>query len=140
MSDILKTFRNRLKSIVSDKNEDILERRVADFYLNILKPYDDRSLKRQRGFGRGIGGTGDNIVSMPVVERNERGIITDSSGQLQTVHCVFDDFQSYLNHIEKRLPVKKTISRWKFLPSSVNGLTADEYYAIWERGQGLDRD
>lgn len=140
MTEVLQAFKDKLKVIIQDKSKDDLDRQVADFYLKTLTPYDDRVLKRQRGFGRGIGGTGDNIISMPVIERNENGIVLDSEGKPKIVHCVFDDFQSYLNHIERRLPVKKPISRWKFLPSSVNGLTVDEYYTIWKRGQGLDRD
>lgn len=140
MTEVLQKFRNNLSAISQSKSEDILERRVSEFYLNILKPYDDKVLKRQFGFGRGIGGTGDNIVSMPVVERDETGAVLENKGTLRVIHCVFDDFQSYLDHIERRLPVKRCISRWKVMPSSVNGLTMDEYQAIWMRNQGLERE
>ena len=138
MTARLETFKNNLLSISQDKNISSFERQVADFYLGVLKPYDDRVFNKQRGFGRGVGGSGDNIIMMPVVERDGQKPLLDKNGNLKTVRCVFDDFQSYLNHIEQKLPVKRNISRWRSLPSCVNGLTADEYYAIWCRSQGIE--
>lgn len=140
MTEVLQAFKDKLKVIIQDKSKDDLDRQVADFYLKTLTPYDDRVLKRQRGFGRGIGGTGDNIISMPVIERDETGIVLNAEGKPKIIHCVFDDFQSYLNHIERCLPVKRCISRWKVMPSCVNGLTMDEYQAIWMRSQGIERE
>ena len=137
MTECLQTFKNMLLKLSCDKNVKPLERQVAAFYLGVLKPYDDRVLRKQRGFGRGVGGSGDNIIMMPVVERDAQRLILDENGNLKIVRCVFDDFQSYLNHIECRLPVKRNISRWHSLPSCVNGLTADEYQDIWSRSQGI---
>lgn len=140
MTEVLQIFKDKLKLIIQDETKDNLARQVADFYLGILTPYDDRVLKRQRGFGRGVGGSGDNIISMPVIERDETGVVLDVSGRPKIVHCVFDDFRSYLNHIEQGLPVKKHVPRWKIMPSSVNGLTMETYQAIWMRNQGFERE
>lgn len=47
----LKTIREQLLSISSDKTQGALEKQAASFYLNVLKPYDERVLKRQKGLG-----------------------------------------------------------------------------------------
>lgn len=140
MQEKLQDFKDKLQYISENNSESVLERQIADFYLKILNPYDERVLKRQKGFGCGIGGTGDNVILMPVIERDNQGVVLDREGKPKTIRCVFDDFRSYLNYIEQRLPVKRCISRWKSLPSSVNGLTMDEYQAIWMRSQGIEKE
>ena len=133
VQNILPAFRNKLKYIMESKNETPAERQALAFYLRVLEPYDDRILKKQKGFGKGIGGTGDNIVSMPVVERDENGAPIIHEGQLQTTTCMFDDFGAYLKHIECRQPVRHDTGLLDILPVSVNAIPRDDYAAIWFR-------
>ncbi len=140
IQNILPIFKNKLMHIVQDESQSILERKTAQFYLDIIKPYDYKNLIRQKGFGRGIGGSGDNIVVMPVIERDENGQIIQNDGNIRTVSCVFDDFKSYLDFIEDKRPIRKSVSHWRTLPISVNGMTQDDYTLIWQRFQGLVRE
>jgi hypothetical protein len=97
-------------------------------------------LIRQKGFGRGIGGTGDNIIVMPVIERDENKQVIQDNNNFCITYCVFDDFKSYLNFIEDKMPVRRSVSHHRTLPASVNGITQDDYILIWQRFQGLARE
>ena len=139
IKDILPAFRNKLTFISQSAQEPPAERQVATFYLEVLKPYNYRNLVRQRGFGRGVGGRGDNIVVMPVVDRDEDGKPIIQNGQLQTIHCMFDDFRAYLSHIERRASVRHDAALWMSLPISVNAIPREDYTAMWFRHQGWVR-
>ncbi|MBR6412642.1 MAG: hypothetical protein IKS41_05740 [Alphaproteobacteria bacterium] len=140
IKDILPAFRKKLEFISQSETETLAERQVASFYLKILRPYNYRNLIRQRGFGRGVGGTGDNIIAMPVVERDENGCPIFQDGQLKTTHCMFDDFEAYLHHIEYRGSVRHDAALWMSLPTRVNAIPRDDYTAMWFRHQGWSRD
>lgn len=132
--------REDLAKILQDPKESLLERRVAGFYLDKLKPYTAKFLHRQDGFHQHIGGTGDNIVNMPVIERDDHGPVVDETGDLKITYCVFDDFQGYLRFIKKRSGVRYIASHCRHFPPCLNGVSVADYQAIWNRSQGLERD
>ena len=140
IQDILPAFKNKLRFISQSENETPAERQVAAYYLNMLEPYGYRNLVHQHGFGRGVGGTGDNIISLPVVERDDDGKPVIKDGNLKTTHCMFDDFMSYLSHIERRQPVRHDACLWMSLPVSVNAIPRDDYISMWFRHQGWTRE
>lgn len=47
---------------------------------------------------------------MPVVERDEQGTPIVEENNLKTIHCVFDDFHSYLIFIQNKGVVKKYVT------------------------------
>ena len=140
VQNILPAFKNKLRFIAEDTKETPAERQVASYYLRILEPYSYRNLIRQHGFGRGVGGSGDNIIGMPTVERDETGAPIIRDGQLQITACLFDDFHAYLHHIERRKPVRHDTTLWMSLPVSVNAIPRDDYMAIWRRHMGWCRN
>ena len=140
IKDILPAFRNKLKFISENENEPPAERQVASFYLDLLKPYDHRALHRQHGFACGVGGSGDNIIIMPLVERDEEGNPIIKKGKPKITHCMFDDFRAYLRHIDYRKPVRHDAVLWMSLPVTVNAIPREDYTAMWFRHQGWTRD
>ena len=82
----------------------------------------------------------DNIVVMPVIERDENRQVIQDNNNFCITYCVFDDFKSYLNFIEDKMPVRKSVSHRRTLPACVNGITQDDYILIWQRFQGLVRE
>ena len=140
VQNILPIFKNNLLRIIQDENQLLVERKTAQFYLDTLKPYSYKNLIRQKGFGRGVGGSGDNIIVMPVVERNENGQVIQNDNNINIVRCVFDDFKSYLQFIEDKKPIRKSVSHWRTLPTNVDGMPQSDYILIWQRFQGLIRE
>ena len=138
--DILPSFLNRLTYISESENEPPSEKLAARYYLNILKRYSNKDLRLQYGFARGVGGSGDNIVVMPLVERNEDGSVALEDNKLKTTHCIFNNFRSYLSYIYRRQPVRHGHETWMSLPIDLDGLPRDTYEAIWFRHQGIMRD
>ena len=139
IKDILPAFRNKLRFICANDSEPPDERVVASFYLKTLEPYNYRNLVRQHGFGRGVGGSGDNIIIMPLVERDKANKPIIQNGKPKITHCMFDDFQNYLNTIDRRIGVRHDAALWMSLPVSVNAIPRDDYMAMWFRHQGLGR-
>ena len=129
--------RQNLMKIVASPNESPAEQKAARFYLEILKNKTDRDLRRQPHFAIGVGGCDDNLITMPLVERDENGPILDDKNQLVTTECVFNNFQSYLTYLTRRLPVNHNTENCMSLPSIVNGIPTDDYSAIWFRHLGL---
>ena len=140
LEDILPSFRNKLKYISENKKEPIGERLAAQYYFNLLASYKTRDLTLQHGFGRGVGGSGDNIVVMPLVERDDKGSVIMEDGKLKITHCMFNNFRSYLSYIQRRRPVNYGRECWMSLPVNLDGLPRDVYQNIWFRHQGITRD
>ncbi len=128
--------RKALIQTAADPRENPAEKKAALFYLTTLKDYSEKLLHHQSGFGRGIGGTGDNMVFMPLVERENGEVLLDKNGKLQTTKCVFDDFQTYLQFIQTRREVQHGMEYRRFLPGDVNALPVNDYMAIWHRQNG----
>ena len=140
IQNILPAFKNKLRFIISSENEPSAERQVASFYLDIIDPYDYHNLVRQEGFGIVVGGRGDNIIAMPIVERDENGNPVIQDGKPQTTICMFDDFRAYLSHIERRVPVRHEGALWMSPPVSVNAIPREDYVAMFFRHMGWTRD
>lgn len=135
--NVLVLCRRALMKIAVRSTENSAEKMVARFYLNELKKCDEKWLHNQSGFGRGIGGHGDNMIFMPVVERKNNQIVLDDEGHLKTTKCVFDDFKSYLKFIQTRQDIQQDMQYRRILPHNLNGLPADDYIAIWNRQRCL---
>ena len=140
LKSVLPAFINKLKFISEDEKQPLSEQEAARFYSDLLKNYSYRNLVPQHGFARGVGGSGDNIVVMPLVERDESGHVIFEDNKLQITHCMFNSFRSYLNYIQDRQPVRHGHECWMSLPSNLDGLPRDMYETIWFRHQGILRD
>ena len=140
VKNILPAFRNKLKYIYEDETQSLPEREAARFYDSLLKNYSFRDLIPQHGFARGVGGSGDNIIVMPLIERDENGQILFEDEKIKTTHCMFRSFKSYLDYITQRKPVCHGHECWMSLPANIDGLPRDVYEAIWFRHQGIVRD
>ncbi len=125
-----------MEQAVSPKS-DPLEKKAALFYLGALKDFDTKLLHNQGRFRRGIGGTGDNMVFMPLVERENDKALLDEEGNVQATKCVFDDFKTYLAYIQTSKGVRHDMHYRRILPRDLNALPVEDYVAIFNRQRGL---
>jgi len=140
LKSFLTSFQNRLKYISENKKEPHSERLAAAYYFDLLKNYTYRDLTLQYGFARGVGGSGDNVIAMPLVERDENGSVILEDGKLKITHCMFNNFRSYLNYIQRHQSVHHDCDCWMSIPSDLDGLPRDVYQRIWFRHQGIIQD
>ncbi len=127
LEQVLLSFKNNLHGDTIST----IEQKACIFYIKQLVLLKKKnSLNNCSHFYKGIGGTGDNIICLDIVERDKNKLpLLNKDKTLKITPCVFENIDAYLDFIQnKKIPIRDIakISRKNF-----NGVTRDLYIEYW---------